>query len=258
MSIGNTPVTVSFAEAFIGPRTTSQMQTITPLASPTPLTTSFAVGTTDAAALGGLRHFLALTASVTAGLLYTVTEASTMPRISGITLSGTYFVVTVSPALAAVPTSASASVTIPYRCIGATDGGIGINIDPSTVSHFVDQVMDAVLVTYTTRETTITVPSTDISDENIAIALGQSLPTAGSNLVEIGGLLQTPNEFRLLVIGKGQRLARRLWLFHKVINDGSLGLNNAKDTKQMLTNEFKAFASDIDGRNVLAHVLQAA
>lgn len=257
MSINPNSIVVSYAEVFIGSRLNSELQTLTPLASPAPTATGFSVNATDAAMLGGLRHFLALSASV-AGLAWTATEAATMPRITSITAAGTAFAVAVSPALPAAPTSATPSVTIPYRCVGATDGGVTINMDTSSQAHGVDQSLDPVLYTQTNRDTTITVPAAEISLDNIAIALGQAPPSAGSNQLEIGGLSQTPREYRLLVIGKGTTLARRLWLFQRVINDGSLGLNNQKDSKQMLNNEFKAFVANVDGRPVLGNIYDAA
>lgn len=256
MSNNPNMVVVRYAEIFVSPRN-SAPQTLTPNAALAPSTTTFAITPTEALLLSGLQHFVCVTPSV-ATLNYGVSEAAVMSRIQSITATGTFVTVVVSPALPGIPTAGTATVSIPWRCLGGTDGGIAINIDPSTTSHFIDQVNYAVLVTTNQTDVSVTAPLAEISPSNLALALGISPPAAGVTYMQIGANALTPRTDRVLVIGKGTILARRLWVFYNAINEGAVALNNMKDQKSIINLEFKIFMDSIGGIPVLGETVEAA
>lgn len=243
-SINPDMMVVSAGEIFISTLGVA-VPTITPLASPAPSATQFTIGATDAAFLAGLRHLLQLAATT---LNWTLAEAMALPRIAAIVAVGTAFQVQMAgTGFATAPATNTASVAVPWRCLGATDGDIVINSDVTTTEHTVDQSLDPVLVTATGRTTTITAPLTEITAHALALAFSAPPPAAGVTGFSIGATNATPRQDRVLVVGKGTAKARRAFLFHKAVNDGQANIALSKTNKQIITVEFKAFRSMVGG-----------
>lgn len=243
-SINPDSIVVSSGEIFIS-TIGVPTPTITPLASPAPSATQFTIGSTDAAFLAGLRHLLQLAATT---INWTLSEAMALPRIAAIVAVGTAFNVQMAgTGFATAPATGSASVAVPWRCLGSTDGDIVINSDLTTTDHTVDQSLDPVLVTVTGRTTNITAPLAEITPHALALAFGAAPPTPGQTGFSIGATLATPRQDRVLVVGRGTSAARRAFLFHRAVNDGQANLALSKTNKQIINIEFKAFRTMVNG-----------
>lgn len=216
------------------PRDTTP-STFTAVASPSPTTTTFSV---LIAGLGDLKvgDRLGLASATPTWL---AAEASTAPVVQSITLNGANYDVVVSPAFGSAPPSTAAGVRRLWIDLGATDGGIEMNINKDVVELFVDQSLAPVGTVDSKLEVTFKAPLAELTLKNAARAAGVPDP-ASATVLQINANASTRTD-RYLITCPAPGGKTRYAVVHKAKAFGELSQMAKKTDKGIFQLEVKAF-----------------
>ena len=164
-------VTQGAGSVLYSPRDTTPI-TVTPEASPTPSTTSFAVSAADAAKLHKGDRIGLTSATPT----YLAPELATSAVITNIS-SDANPVITCT-ALSGAPPATSGAVRVLWHNVGATDGGIRMEAGIEQQDVFVDQETAPVASVDQVTDVMLMAPLAETTLKNFALVMGHADPTS--------------------------------------------------------------------------------